>query len=110
MKNKKNTTVKVGIVFWAFLIGLWPNILKSQTTLNTSGGSKNLTSGIFYYSIGEMAVVNTHSNDDITLTQGLLQIESLFLGIKEEPFTNRNLMVFPNPVKNTLSIQPSLQS
>lgn len=80
----------------------------AQSVINASGGSQNSTSGNFAYSIGEMTLVSTKNSGDITLTQGLLQVESDYLKVRQPDFQKQDLLVFPNPVKKTLRINPTL--
>lgn len=84
--------------------------LNAQTVLNASGGSQSVSTGSFDYSIGEMTLVSTESNANLTVTQGLLQVESTTLGIPEIPISNQELSVFPNPVENILNIKPYFKS
>lgn len=104
------TELNSKVCFIALLMVIWvmPNSLEAQTTINASGGSQSISGGIYEYSIGEMTVVSTQSNANITVTQGLLQIDYSYLGVKEEPFSDQNLVVFPNPAENILHIKPSL--
>ncbi|SEA35222.1 T9SS type A sorting domain-containing protein [Psychroflexus halocasei] len=86
-----------------------PNIISAQSTVNTSGGSNTLSIGAFDYSIGEMTVVSTQSNANITVTQGLLQVESSSLGTPEEILSDQDLTIYPNPTTDLLYIKPSLK-
>ena len=110
MKTLIKTNSKLSLLIFQLLLGFVPVNALAQATLNASGGSQALSSGIFDYSIGEMAVVSTHSNSAITVTQGLLQIESTSLGVLDHLFTDKNMRIYPNPVKNELYIQPLLES
>lgn len=104
MKNNKTK-----VIFLSMLVGLFSYGIMAQTTINASGGSESLAGGIHQYSIGEMMVVDTHSNGNITVTQGLLQIGSEYLEVSEEVFSNQNLAIYPNPVKNILYLEPDLE-
>lgn len=104
----KKPILKLFVFF--VLFGFSPISITAQSTLNASGGSQTLSSGIHEYSIGEMMLVSTKSTPDLTVTQGLLQIESSSLGVSQEVFSKQELAVFPNPTNNTLYIKPGLQS
>lgn len=108
MQDHNSMPLNIWIIFLGIMLGLLPNTLKAQTTLNTTGGSQTTTEGTFDYSIGEMTVVSTQSNADITVTQGLLQPESATMGVDKEILLDQNLTVFPNPAKNSLHIKPAL--
>lgn len=109
MKNFKKINVNISFILFLIILGFVPYGISAQSTLNTSGGSKVLSVGVFDYSIGEMMVVSTQNNADITVTQGLLQVESSSLGISEEILSDRDLTVFPNPTTDVLYIKPSLE-
>ncbi|TQD40279.1 T9SS type A sorting domain-containing protein [Haloflavibacter putidus] len=109
MKSYKLKTTKITILFVCILAVLFSSSIRAQTTINASGGSENLAGAIHQYSIGEMMVVDTHSNGNITVTQGLLQIGSDYLDVSEEIFSSQNLTIYPNPVKNVLYLEPILE-
>lgn len=111
MKTQNTISIKLfklRYVLLAVLLGSFS--LSAQSTLNTSGGSQSVATGSFDYSIGEMTVVSTQSNTNLTVTQGLLQVESSTLGLPEILISNQELSVFPNPVENILNIKPYFKS
>ncbi len=105
-KNKKS---KVKIEFKLLLLLMFlPAITIAQDIINSAGGSHSFSGGVHEYSIGEMTVISTDRNDDMIITQGLLQIEDVSLGVSEEAFLIQDLSVYPNPTKGKLHIKPSL--
>jgi Secretion system C-terminal sorting domain len=67
-------------------------------TMNTAGGNGQVGATTIEYSIGEMAVVSTQSNSNITITHGILQPQSnIAEGITDETFASNNLSIYPNP-------------
>lgn len=109
MKTLISINAKLSLLTFLLLLGFVPISALAQSTLNASGGSQTLASGVFDYSIGEMAVVSTHSNAEITITQGLLQMEASSLGVSDQFFSEQNMRIYPNPVRNELYIQPLLE-
>ena len=107
MKNNKKTKAKIDFKF-LLLIMFLPAIINGQDIINSAGGSHSFSGGVYEYSIGEMTVISTDRNDDIIITQGLLQIEDVSLGVSEEAFLIQDLTVYPNPTKGKLHIKPSL--
>ena len=85
-----------------------PTSINGQSVINASGGSHSFSGGVYEYSIGEMTEISTERNDDIIVTQGLLQIEDVSLGVPEESFLIQSLTVYPNPTMGKLHIKPSL--
>ena len=107
---RKHTITEFSFQVFGFLIllGFVSYGVQAQSIINASGGSNTLSNGIFDYSIGEMTVISTHSTSDITVTQGLLQMEATSLGVSDQLFTDQNLRIFPNPVKTELFLQPAM--
>lgn len=102
-----NASLKLGgFLIMALFLGSYA--VTAQNTLNASGGSQSISSGTFDYAIGEMTLVSTQSNGSITVTQGLLQSGSSSLSTPEAVFSDQNLKIFPNPVKNSLYINPAM--
>ncbi|MDN6310296.1 MAG: T9SS type A sorting domain-containing protein [Flavobacteriaceae bacterium] len=109
MKIYKKTNLNISFILFSVIFGFVFNDISAQSTVNTSGGSNTLSIGAFDYSIGEMTVVSTQSNANITVTQGLLQVESSSLGISEEILSDQDLTIYPNPTTDLLYIKPSLE-
>ncbi len=74
-------------------------------TLNATGGSKQIGSIIYDYSIGEMTLVNTFYGSSVILTQGLLQNDvSVPVSVSTAMFS-QNLQVYPNPASSIVNIK-----
>lgn len=75
-------------------------------TLNATGGTFNMGSNVFDWSIGEMSMVSTFSGPAIILTQGLLQNETMLSvsGINDTHL-QQWVRVFPNPASSVLNLQ-----
>ena len=108
MRNNKKTTLKIGLKLLLLLLVVLPTTILGQSVINASGGSHSFSGGVHEYSIGEMTEISTERNDEMIVTQGLLQIEDVSLGISEESSLIQGLMVYPNPTKGMLHIKPSL--
>ncbi|MDT0294607.1 T9SS type A sorting domain-containing protein [Mesonia ostreae] len=100
---------KINYIGLIILFGFLPFSVAAQSNLNATGASQTLAIGTYDYSVGEMMVISTQSNAEITVTQGLLQIEDTSLGVSETTFSNQNLKIYPNPVDNILNIKPDMQ-
>ena len=107
MKNIRKTKVKLGFKFLLLTVFL-PASINGQEVINSAGGSHSFSGGVYEYSIGEMTVISTERNDDLIVTQGLLQVEDVSLGVPEDSFLIQDLTVYPNPTKGMLHIKPSL--
>lgn len=60
---------------------LFPVIMYAQNTINTVGGSANMSNATFEWSIGETTVIKTNTSANIHVTHGVLQpVRVTFLG------------------------------
>ena len=83
-------------------------------TINTSGDSKQLSASdplfpgfLFEWSVGESAAINTMGEANLMVTNGLLQYRPQMQTSSDSlvaSFTADDIRVYPNPVKNNLSI------
>ena len=83
-------------------------------TINTSGDSKQLSASdplfpgfLFEWSVGESAAINTMGEANLMVTNGLLQYRPQMQTTSDSlvaSFTADDIRVYPNPVKNNLSI------
>jgi hypothetical protein len=80
------------------------------STLNSSGGTAVHSSGIYDWSIGEMALVSTFSTSNLIVTQGLLQIELLNVSVNDNPTPSLGIQVFPNPSQDAIYISSELKT
>ena len=77
----------------------------SPFILNGAGGSKQIGSIIYDYSVGEMTMVSTFYGSNVTLTQGLLQNNvSVPVGVVNMEFA-QNIVVYPNPASSVVNIK-----
>ncbi len=81
----------------------------AQSTFNASGGSKKLTQSQHEYSIGEMAVIATHKNANLIITQGVLQPNTMQKpsAVDNSTFSNSLISIFPNPTSDVVNIVPN---
>lgn len=100
---------KINYIGLIILFGFLPFSVAAQSNLNATGASQTLAIGTYDYSVGEMMVISTQNNSQITVTQGLLQIEDPSLGVSQSVFSKQDLKFYPNPVDNILNIQPDLR-
>lgn len=76
------------------------------STLNASGGSKQIGANTFEWSVAEMTVVNTYSSPTLVLTQGILQPMVWPTGINTNTAAQHgDIQIYPNPVENELTLQ-----
>lgn len=102
-----------GFSYWKYclsiaVIAFFSSETHAQTILNASGGSGDIAGNLYAYSIGEMVLVSTETSSSFTVTQGVLQAKSTTMGVEETSFLEDGLALYPNPVKNTLYLQPAL--
>ena len=77
----------------------------SPFILNGAGGSKQIGSIFYDYSVGELTLVSTFYGSNVILTQGLLQNNvSVPVGVVNMPFA-QNLQVYPNPASSLVNIK-----
>ena len=108
MKKTQTKNSISGIRYLQLLLTLLPAAINAQSVLNASGGSHMFSGGIYEYSIGEMTAISTESGNDIIITQGLLQVEDVSLGVTEESILIEGLSIYPNPTKGELFVLPCL--
>ncbi len=92
----------------AAMLGALGAQAQGMSTLNASGGSKEIAGSVYEYSIGEMTLVHTASSPNLMVTQGLLQPMDAPVGIAERILPDNALTVYPNPSQDLLYIQPNL--
>lgn len=98
--------IRLGFALVGFVF--FPNGINAQSTLNASGGSANIAGNLYAYSIGEMVLVSTETSSSLVVTQGVLQASGTNMGVEENTLLAESLLLYPNPVANTLYLQPSL--
>jgi hypothetical protein len=102
----KKSILSTSILLAVCAIG--SNAQTSSYTLNSSGGSANLSGNTYEWNIGEMVLVNTASGSGIVVTQGLLQPNKSEVGINTPKLDDHSLTVYPNPTESNVFIKPSL--
>lgn len=107
MKLKSSAMKKLKLVVFAFGLMIFYNT-QGQTvgpsTLNAAGGSGTIGSNVYEFSIAEMTLVNTLSNANIIVTQGVLQPNQNGIGIKDFESVVGSINVYPNPTQNVIHI------
>lgn len=77
----------------------------APSALNSTGATVSHSSGIYDWSIGEMALVSTFTGSSLIVTQGVLQIESAAVAIHENQHSLINaVQIFPNPAQDAIYI------
>lgn len=103
--NKKHV-IKSTLIAFACTIGLHAN---AQTTINAASNTLQLDGMVFEYSIGEMPMITTERNANLTITQGYLQPfrKNNAPSSDESSFDDfaKRLNVYPNPTENVLFIE-----
>lgn len=100
----KRTIILVGACL--LLVGL-PDT-RGQSTLNATGSSQIVGFTQFDWSIGEVALVSTFygpKENNIVVTQGLLQNEQMTPESVAGISLAKNLVVFPNPASSIVNIK-----
>lgn len=109
--NQKSTSCQHRWKCFAFawvLCAAFPAVAAAQTTLNAAGNSGSIAGNLYAYSIGEMVLVSTETSTNLVVTQGVLQANNGNMGVAENTFLAESLSLYPNPVENTLYLQPAL--
>ncbi|HOZ52454.1 MAG TPA: T9SS type A sorting domain-containing protein [Chitinophagaceae bacterium] len=103
-------------IFWRFATLMFSAScfqLNAQSTLNTASNSAIINGVHFDYSIGEMTLVSTDRNENLIITQGFLQPQSIPASdgaqIVQSGINDlaNQIKVYPNPTQNLLFIEPS---
>lgn len=92
-------------VFIFFLTSQSQSMLVAPEVINTSGGTYQTSNYIFEWSIGELPIVQTFSEDGLMVSCGFLQTS-----LKKSPsnppnLENMELNVYPNPVMDIVNVQ-----
>ncbi len=88
-----------------FLFGLLGSVtVSAQSTLNSAGGSQVVAGMIHSWSVGEMAVVNTATAGNITVTHGVQQPVSGPTAISDAALPGL-FEVFPNPATDAVQFR-----
>lgn len=105
MKRKMRRLVTASLLMCT--IGVQAQTI-GPSTLNATGGSKEIAGNIYEYSIGEMALVHTASTPNLIVTQGLLQPLEGAVSISNIALPENALSVYPNPSDDIIYIQPNM--
>lgn len=101
---------KFRTVFFAFCFGVSMSAF-SQQNFNVAGHTAVINGMTFDYSIGEMTLITTERNANLTVTQGLLQPTGPGNGANTQPGNTHTLpatdlvKVYPNPTENILFVE-----
>jgi hypothetical protein len=79
-----------------------------QNAINVSSCTANINGIVHDYSIGEMAMVASEQNNNLIITQGVIQPIIASIKTKDEVIKTDLIdfvKVYPNPTKNMLSIE-----
>lgn len=93
-------------LFTALLLGFGLAVANAQQSTNASGGKASGSGGTATYSVGQVVyTIATGSNG--SLIQGVQQpFEiSVVLGVEEAENVSLNLMAYPNPAKDRLTLK-----
>lgn len=80
----------------------------TPSVINNSGGSGNIGSNTFEWSVGEI-MVNTFTTPSVIVTEGVLQPNLSTSSIAVSP-TIQGISVFPNPANSIVNIQLEAKS
>jgi hypothetical protein len=80
-------------------------IIQAQSSINASGRNTTGSSGSVSYSVGQMNFA-TKIGSNVFVTEGVQQPYeiSIVLGLELDKFTRINLVAFPNPTTNLLTL------
>jgi hypothetical protein len=83
---------------------------KAQTLQTPCATTNQATVGslIVNYTIGEMVLVDNYKSNGLFITQGIMQPDVPNGVINYSAFTSGDIIVYPNPTPNDLSIQISI--
>jgi hypothetical protein len=90
-------------LYWIFILTLLCSASSlfsqqiSPSVISTSGGFYAGDAGMISFTTGEMAAVETYSNNTSILTQGFQQAWDFGTYITEHPFTDFSFGIYPNP-------------
>lgn len=80
------------------------------STINSAGGSAVVSGNTYEWSVAEMTLVSTGTAGSITVTQGILQPQSIPTGISETGSLTSQMQVYPNPAQTQVFLQPSFSA
>jgi hypothetical protein len=79
--------------------------VKYTSTVNAAGGTANIGGNNYEWSVGEMALVNTGTGSNITVTQGVLQPAQSTGNVDDYAGVMKNVSVYPVPTRGVVYIQ-----
>ncbi|MCD6063727.1 MAG: Secretion system C-terminal sorting domain [Flavipsychrobacter sp.] len=79
-------------------------------TMNVTGDATTIGTDSHEWSVGEMTLVNSFVSSNLVVTQGLLQPAPFATGIDRVNATSEQLLVYPNPARDVLMLQPQFQN
>lgn len=102
--NKLKLCFIAGFGIWA---GANAQVLSPEVIASQGGTFQNAEFEVSY-TVGEMAAINTLSNNSFILTQGFHQPDKFVTVRVEEISSDMNLLAFPNPASSILNLQLNL--
>jgi Secretion system C-terminal sorting domain len=92
-------------VFIFFFTSQSQSMLVAPEVINTSGGTYHTGNYIFEWSIGELPMVQTFSEDGLMVSCGFLQTSLKKSPLNPPSLENIELNVYPNPVMDIVNLQ-----
>jgi hypothetical protein len=80
----------------------------SQNTVNVTSHTATIHGIVYDYSIGEMTMIATVRNNNLIITQGIIQPINASLKINDEVIKTDLIdfvKIYPNPIKNLLFVE-----
>jgi hypothetical protein len=88
------------------IVGIIPSLCLAQNTFNSAGSSNIINGQVHEYSIGELSIISTNSNNAVTVTHGLLQPTLLVEPLNSEVKAGlSSFNVYPNPTNGIIFIK-----
>lgn len=110
MQIKKKCFPPIKKIVTIFILVLYINALKAQVTKDLQTTCSTAAQGIagnfvISYTIGEMLLVNNFKVTGLYVTNGIYQPKAEIFSPANQAFLDGEILVFPNPTPNLLSIQ-----
>lgn len=102
--NSAAKLLTVALLIAGFSYDSSGQVTKYTQTVNAAGGSKNIGTNNYEWSVGEMTLVNTATASNIIVTQGVLQ-PAQGTGYIQDNDLLRFVSVFPVPAKDIVYLE-----
>jgi hypothetical protein len=90
------------------IVCLKAQLAKDFQTACATSAQGSISSFVISYTVGEMVLVDNYKSNGLFVTQGIAQPEVPGVIVNYSGFTSGDIIVFPNPTPNQLSIQISI--